>query len=59
LGADAVEAGVLAAGAIDPKLTPENRFAGILLLSSRSSISGRSSSNAEKRPDPGVFALAV
>ena len=61
-GVGAGAEGVLAAGAIDPKLTPENRFAGsfvLLLLSSRSSISGRSSSSAENRPDPGVLALAV
>jgi hypothetical protein len=48
------EAGALLRGV---KLIPENEFNGILFCCSRSSISGRSSSFAEKCPEPGVFAL--
>lgn len=48
------EVGALLSGV---KLIPENEFNGILFCCSRSSISGRSSSFAEKCPEPGVFAL--
>jgi hypothetical protein len=37
----------------------EKDVGGTVTNSSRSSMSGKSSSLAEKRPDPGTFALAV